>query len=249
MPELRVRGFAVPWWLIFEWQMRVESLVSLRSLLPPLLVLGWRILRLVVLVAGRLGRTDTNPWKPLGMNRVFEGKITYHGSLTDQLRKMAARINKVISVTTAPPFWKNTPAMAGSKASPNGADCQCDSSCKSTSSPFDARGRNRSSVEDRIELRASDTESDNAELRRKLEKFEDSSAANVAARATALCLSPESPSFSLLPSLSGLDFMNEARGEGDDGRGCSVMLQRCLQDNKFDQIVLASQLRSEDEKN
>lgn len=98
---------------------------------------------------------------------------------------MAAKTNKVMSVTTAPPFLKNTPAIAGNKARPSGADCQCDSSCKSTSLVrLDTRGRNRSSVEDRIEFRASDTESDKVEFRRDTD-VEFKSSANVVVTARA----------------------------------------------------------------
>ena len=148
---------------------------------------------------------------------------------------MAAKISKVISVTTAPPFWKNTPAMAGSKASPSGADCQCDSSCMSTSFCLDTRGSNRSSVEDRIELRASETETDNVELRRGFEKCAESSAVKVGARDSSRWRRPGFISFSfslfLIVSVSGLLFVNEVRGESDDGRrGCSAMVARSLQD-------------------
>lgn len=88
----------------------------------------------------------------------------YQGNRTDQFRKMAAKTSKVTSVTMELPFWKKMPAMAGRRASPRGEECQCDSSRLSLS--FDTRGRNRSSVEDRMELRASDIESDRVELRR-----------------------------------------------------------------------------------
>lgn len=54
--------------------------------------------------------------------------LSYHGSLTDQFKKMAANTSRVTSVTTALPFWKKTPAMAGRRARPRGAECQCDSS-------------------------------------------------------------------------------------------------------------------------
>ena len=77
---------------------------------------------------------------------------------------MAAKTSKVTSVTMELPFWKKMPAMAGRRASPRGDECQCDSSRLSLS--FNTRGRNRSSVEDRMELRASDIESDRVELRR-----------------------------------------------------------------------------------
>lgn len=61
---------------------------------------------------------------------------SYHGSLTDQLRKIAARISSVISVTTALPFLKKTPAIAGNRARARGADCQCDSSFGESMVPF-----------------------------------------------------------------------------------------------------------------
>lgn len=77
----------------------------------------------------------------------------------------------MMSVSTALPLWKNTPATAGTSASPSGADCQCDSSSSSlsgtpVSAPWATRGRNRASVDERIEWRASDTEPDSVELRR-----------------------------------------------------------------------------------
>lgn len=92
---------------------------------------------------------------------------THHGKRTDQLRKMAAKTNNVTSVTKTLPFWKKTPAIAGSSASANGAECQSDSSVATGSSlSLAIRGRKISSVEDLIELRASDSESENVELRR-----------------------------------------------------------------------------------
>lgn len=91
----------------------------------------------------------------------------YHGNRTDQFKKTAARIRRVTSVTTALPFWKKIPATAGNKARPKGAECQCDSSfVRFTSFLLAARGKSMSSVDDRIEFRASDTVSDKVELRR-----------------------------------------------------------------------------------
>jgi ribonuclease D len=89
--------------------------------------------------------------------------VVYQGNLTDQLRKIAANTNKVTSVTKELPFWKKMPAIAGSRASPRGAECQWDSSrgCSSVT-----RGRKRPSVDERMEFRASESESDNVEFRR-----------------------------------------------------------------------------------
>ncbi len=57
--------------------------------------------------------------------------------------------------------------MAGRRARPSGADCQCDSSSGESSSWYlAARGKKRSSVDERMVFRASDTESDKVELRR-----------------------------------------------------------------------------------
>lgn len=130
-------------------------------------------------------------------------------------------------MVTALPFWKKTPAIAGSKARPSGADCQFDSSCMSTSSRLDTRGRNKSSVEDRMEFRASDTESDKVELRRKFDGLVEPSA-KVAAwdgpRWRRL-VTPGGLLLSLL-RLALLLSVKEVRGEdeGDDGRGGSVMV-------------------------
>lgn len=88
----------------------------------------------------------------------------YQGNRTDQFRNIAANTNSVTSVTVELPFWKKMPAIAGNNASPSGVECQCDSS--RGTSWFDTRGRNKSSVEDRIELRASDIESESVEFRR-----------------------------------------------------------------------------------
>lgn len=92
---------------------------------------------------------------------------TYHGSLTDQFRKMAAITSKVTSVTTALPSLKKRPATAGNSAKPRGKDCQGDSSGVATRSlRAGTRGKKRSSVEERRERRASETVSDKMELRR-----------------------------------------------------------------------------------
>lgn len=153
--------------------------------------------------------------------------ISYHGSLTDQFRKIAAKTSNVISVVTALPFWKKTPAIAGSKASPRGADCQFDSSCMSTSSRLDTRGRNKSSVEDRMEFRASDTESDKVEFRRKFAGLVEPSA-KVAAWDGPRWRRLATPG-GLLLSLVRLALLLSVKGvrgkdEGDDGRGCSAMV-------------------------
>lgn len=105
---------------------------------------------------------------------------SYHGSRIDQLRNTAARTSKVTSVATALPFWNSKPPTAGNKASASGTDCQCDSLSLSRDLILGlTRGRNRSSVEDFMELRASETVSEKVELRRNLPGpaggFEDSS--------------------------------------------------------------------------
>lgn len=134
-----------------------------------------------VVLADRLGRAVPVPG---GLAFISEtGRLgkrygAYQGSRTDQLRNTAAKTSRVTSVSTALPLWKNTPATAGTSASASGADCQCDSDSSSrnpVSAPCATRGRNRSSVDERMELRASDTVSDRVELRR------DRSASGVAA--------------------------------------------------------------------
>lgn len=49
---------------------------------------------------------------------------TYHGSLTLQLRNMAARPRRSMSETTALPFLKAIPPMAGNSANAKGALAQ-----------------------------------------------------------------------------------------------------------------------------
>lgn len=48
---------------------------------------------------------------------------TYHGSLTDQFKKMAANPKSIISVITELPFLKSKPPMAGRSANARGAEC------------------------------------------------------------------------------------------------------------------------------
>lgn len=100
----------------------------------------------------------------------------HHGNRTDQFKKTAAMISIVTSVMNALPLRKNTPATAGSKARSKGAEFHNDSSLAESAftlllswSPSispDALGKNKLPVEDRIELRVSDTVSDIVELRR-----------------------------------------------------------------------------------
>lgn len=85
---------------------------------------------------------------------------TYQGNRTDQLRNIAAKTSNVTSVTKELPSWKKMPAIAGNRASPSGAECQCDSSVEIVAWSFATRGRNRSSVDERMELRASEIESE-----------------------------------------------------------------------------------------
>lgn len=88
----------------------------------------------------------------------------YQGNRTDQLRNIAAKTSIVTSVTNELPSWKKMPAIAGSRARPSGAECQCDSSVESVPWPFSTRGRNKSSVDERIELRASESVSERVEF-------------------------------------------------------------------------------------
>lgn len=49
--------------------------------------------------------SDTTPYVALDTELgLYKVVTTYHGSLTDQFRKTAAKINNVTSVTTALPF-------------------------------------------------------------------------------------------------------------------------------------------------
>lgn len=75
-----------------------------------------------------------------------------------------------MSVTTALPFGNSRPPTAGSNANASGTDCQWDSLLLlSRDLEFaSTRGRNRSSVDDLMELRASETVSEKVELRRNL---------------------------------------------------------------------------------
>lgn len=72
-------------------------------------------------------------------------------------------------------------------------------------------------MEDRIEFRASDTESDKVELRRRLEMLVEPSA-NVAARDGSRRRRP-GKLLSVLSLLLLLLLVKEDRGEGDEGRG------------------------------
>jgi hypothetical protein len=93
-----------------------------------------------------------------------EGTV-YQGILTAQLRKIAARASKVISVTTALPFWKKRPPTAGNSAKPRGMECQCEGSWWLVSGEPDLyRGRSRSSVDERRDLRVSERPSEKIEL-------------------------------------------------------------------------------------
>ena len=127
-----------------------------------------------------IGRRDTSPCECLVINLKIALKSiwVYHGSLTDQLRKIAAIPSKVRSVMTALPFWKSNPPIAGSNASARGAECQCDGSTLVSRPPFCTLGRRRSSVDDFIECLASSTDSVILELLR----GPTMSAAKVAAR-------------------------------------------------------------------
>lgn len=53
---------------------------------------------------------------------------TYHGCVTDQLRKTPARPRSMKSVTTALPFLKSRPDIAGRKAKANDSDGKEDDS-------------------------------------------------------------------------------------------------------------------------
>ncbi len=55
-------------------------------------------------------------------------KILYHGSLTDQLRKIAARPSSITSVMIELPFVNNIPPIAGKSANAKGAECHGDES-------------------------------------------------------------------------------------------------------------------------
>src|SRR5436305_8550844 len=104
-----------------------------------------------------------------------EGTV-YQGSLTAQLRKIAARASKVISVTTALPFWKNRPPTAGSSAKPRGIECQCEGSCwLASGEPGLYRGRSRSSVDERRDLCGWERPSEKTELLRRFNDVEASS--------------------------------------------------------------------------
>jgi len=85
------------------------------------------------------------------------------------------------------PFWKKRPPTAGRRARPSGKECQCDDAA-CISSTFDARGKNKSSVDDLIERRESDKVSDIKELFRLAKR--DSGSAKVAARPEPRCLIP-----------------------------------------------------------
>lgn len=60
----------------------------------------------------------------------------------------------------------NKPPTAGNNASTKGAECRGEGSWSKSSDPL-ALGKRMSSVEDRIELRASETESEKREGRRR----------------------------------------------------------------------------------
>ena len=99
----------------------------------------------------------------------------YHGSLTDQLRKTAAKASRVISVITALPLWKKSPPTAGRSAKPSGMECQCEGSWWSASDePVLYRGRSKSSVVERMDLRVSERPSEKTELLRRLAGIEPS---------------------------------------------------------------------------
>lgn len=130
--ELQVRGFVVLY--LLRW-LQQRLAVSLFVLLRPsavfraysLMSLGRHPtlppLHSTCLAGGLLGQNDTNPCLSQHM-APKKKKGSYHGNLTDQFKKMAAKTSKVTSVTTALPFLKKTPAIAGNKARPSGADCQ-----------------------------------------------------------------------------------------------------------------------------
>jgi hypothetical protein len=104
--------------------------------------------------------------------------------------KMAAMPSNVTSVITALPFLTSSPPTAGSKARTRGRECQWElSSCSPKSCSVVARGKRRSSVEERIDLRASENPSDRNELLlRSAGRL--SAAANVEARLSGLCRRP-----------------------------------------------------------
>lgn len=89
----------------------------------------------------------------------------YQGNLTDQFRKIAARLNSVTSVTTALPFSNSNPPIAGSNANASGTECQCEGSCPVSTSGLFALGRKRLSVVVLIDCPASLTESEKLEVR------------------------------------------------------------------------------------
>jgi hypothetical protein len=49
---------------------------------------------------------------------------TYHGALTQKFKNKEHKPSNKMSVTTALPSWKNTPAAAGRIAKASGAECQ-----------------------------------------------------------------------------------------------------------------------------
>ena len=92
---------------------------------------------------------------------------TDHGSRTDQFKKMAASPSNVTSVTMALPLVKIIPPRAGSRANASGDECHTDGSWLRSGRDL-GFGSRRSSVDERIEFRASSREkSDSMELLRR----------------------------------------------------------------------------------
>ena len=102
----------------------------------------------------------------LGASTVTDCAAWYHsqGIRSAQFMKTAARASRVMSVMTALPSLKNMPPTAGSKAKPNGSECQFDDSSASCWSDVEGRGRSKSSVDDLSDFLASDRLSEKIEL-------------------------------------------------------------------------------------
>jgi len=65
---------------------------------------------------------------------------TYHGCVTDQLRKTPARPRSMKSVTTALPFLKRRPDIAGRKAKARDSDGKDDDSSAEDPALLGSRG-------------------------------------------------------------------------------------------------------------
>jgi len=143
---------------------------------------GWKVIAwwvcVLVLDLDRLGGMIPVPvMLSVHSQSRLEMSPTYQGSLTDQFRKIAAKLNNVTSVITALPFSQNNPPAAGNKANARGTECQWEGSwLDTTSSALLALGSSKSSVEDLNDC----AESEKVELRRFRNGCRDS--AKVAAR-------------------------------------------------------------------